>query len=93
MGGRTRVNLQVVVIIVFYRTKTRDVVIVIVYGGWIYKYLCNQSVSIATNVVSSNPVHGEFYSIQYYAMKFIRDLQPPCDHDHDGPLFLFCKTQ
>ena len=45
------------------------------HGGWIYKYLCNQSVSIATNVVSSNPVHGEFYSIQYYAMKFIRDLR------------------
>ena len=54
-------NLQVVVIIVFYRTKTRDVVIVIVYGGWIYKYLCNQSVYITTSVVSSTPGHGKFF--------------------------------
>ena len=31
-----------------------------------------QSVSINTNVVSSNPAHGEVYSIQHYVIKFDR---------------------
>ena len=30
-----------------------------------------QSVSITTNVVSSNLTHGEVYSIQHYVIKFI----------------------
>ena len=30
---------------------------------------------ITTNVVSSNPVHGEVYSIQQYAIKFVSDVQ------------------
>jgi hypothetical protein len=34
-----------------------------------------QSVTITTNVVSSNPTHGEVYSIQHYAIKFVSDLQ------------------
>ena len=29
-----------------------------------------QSVPITTNVVSSNPAHGEVYSIQHYVIKF-----------------------
>jgi hypothetical protein len=29
-----------------------------------------QSVPIITTVVSSNPVHGEMYSIQHYVIKF-----------------------
>ena len=33
-----------------------------------------QSVTITANVVSSNPAHGEVYSIQHYVTKFIRDL-------------------
>jgi hypothetical protein len=33
-----------------------------------------QSVSITTNVVSSNPAHGEVYSIQLYVIKFVSDL-------------------
>jgi len=33
-----------------------------------------QSVPITTNIASSNPVHGEVYSIQYYVIKFVRDL-------------------
>ena len=28
-----------------------------------------------TKVVSSNPVHGEVYSIQHYVMKFVSDLR------------------
>ena len=34
-----------------------------------------QSVPITTVVVSSNPVHGEVYSIQHYVIKFVSDLQ------------------
>ena len=34
-----------------------------------------QSVPITTKVVSSNPVHGEVYSIQHYVIKFDSDLQ------------------
>jgi hypothetical protein len=32
-----------------------------------------QSVPITTNVVSSNPVHGEVYSKQHYMIKFVSD--------------------
>jgi hypothetical protein len=34
-------------------------------NSWMYLQLPVQSVSITTNVESSNPVHGEMYSIQY----------------------------
>jgi hypothetical protein len=34
-----------------------------------------QSVPITTEVLSSNPAHGEVYSIQYYMIKFFSDLQ------------------
>ena len=34
-----------------------------------------QSVTITTNVVSSNPAHGEVYSLQHYAIKFVSDLR------------------
>jgi hypothetical protein len=34
-----------------------------------------QSVPITTNVVSSNSVHGEVYSIQHYVIKFVSDLR------------------
>jgi hypothetical protein len=33
------------------------------------------SVPITTTVVSSNPVRGEVYSIQYYVIKFASDLR------------------
>ena len=34
-----------------------------------------QSVSITTTVVSSNPVHGEVYSIQHFVIKLVSDLR------------------
>ena len=34
-----------------------------------------QSVPITTNVVSSNPAHGEMYSIQDYVIKLVSDLR------------------
>ena len=37
--------------------------------------LQEQSVPITTKVVSSNPVHGEVYTIQHYMIKFMSDLR------------------
>ena len=34
-----------------------------------------QSVALTTNIVSSNPAHGETYSIQHYVIKFVNDLR------------------
>jgi hypothetical protein len=34
-----------------------------------------QSVPITTNVVSSNPAHGEVYSIQHYVISFVSDVR------------------
>jgi hypothetical protein len=33
------------------------------------------SVPITTNVISSNPVYGDVYSIQHYVIKFVSDLR------------------
>jgi hypothetical protein len=48
------------------------------YSSWIYNY-CTCVISaglnnIASKVVSSNPVHGEVYSIQHYVMKLVCDF-------------------
>ena len=48
------------------------------YGSWINNYIVPvhvQSVPITTKVVSSNPVHGEVYSIQHYVIKFVSELR------------------
>jgi hypothetical protein len=34
-----------------------------------------QFVPITTNIVSSNPAHGEVESMQFYVIKFVSDLQ------------------
>ena len=34
-----------------------------------------QSVPIITEVVSSNPVHGEVYLLQHFVIKFVSELQ------------------
>ena len=40
-----------------------------------YNYFCLLNINpTTTNVVSSNPVHGEMYSIQHYVIKFVSDL-------------------
>ena len=38
-------------------------------------YLCMQSVAFTTNIVSSNPPHGEMYSLHHYVIKFVDDLR------------------
>ena len=45
---------------------------------WLDLQLHVQSVHITTKVVSSNPVHGEVYSIQYHVTKFVSDLRQGC---------------
>ena len=40
------------------------------YGSWIYNYNV-----LSPLVVSSNPAHGEVYSIQHYVIKFVIDLR------------------
>ena len=37
--------------------------------------LLMQSVPITTKVVSSNPTHGEVYSIQIYIITFVSDFR------------------
>ena len=44
------------------------------YGSWILQ-ISVQSAPIATKAVSSNPVHGEVYSIQPCVIKFVSDLR------------------
>ena len=43
--------------------------------SWLNLQLPLKLVSITTKVVSSNPVHGEVYSIQHYVIKFVSDLR------------------
>jgi hypothetical protein len=50
-----------------------------IYGCCTFKgSSCNhsmQSVPISTKIVSSNPAHGEVYSLQYYVIKFVCNLR------------------
>jgi len=60
----------------FYKTLVNKIkscfivwgaIVVMMYGSWIYNYLCNQCyISITTKVLSSNSVLGEVYSIQHF---------------------------
>jgi hypothetical protein len=47
-------------------------------------YLCIMRIAFAffhitAKVVSSNPVHGEVYSIQHYVIQFVSDLRQVSD--------------
>jgi hypothetical protein len=50
------------------------------YGSLINNYLCMQPVPITPKVVSSSPVHGEVYSIQYYKKLTSELLKSDFDH-------------
>ena len=41
-----------------------------------------QSMPITTKVVSSNPAHGEVYSLQLYVMESVSGLQQLCGFKH-----------
>ena len=47
----------------------------VVEGGVIDLQQAMSSVPNATNVVSSNPAHGEVYSMQHYEKRFVIDLR------------------
>ena len=46
---------------------------------WSLYFIHFDSVPITAKVVSSNPVHGEVYSIQHYVIKFVSDLRQVSD--------------
>jgi hypothetical protein len=48
-----------------------------------------QSMPVTTNVLSSNPIHGEVYSIHYYEIKFVRDLRSKIDTPNTN---MWCLT-
>jgi hypothetical protein len=56
-----------------FHNLIEEVVVVIVW--WLDWQLPVQLVPITTNVVSSNPIYGEVYSIQNYVIKFVSDLR------------------
>ena len=68
---------------IFYKTQNAKVlkqtaraVMVMIVWYWYWQLdlkLHIQSVPITTNGVSSNPAHGEVYSIQHYVIKFVSD--------------------
>ena len=43
-----------------------------------YHMIVGFSMPVTTKVVSSNPVHGEVYSIQHYVIKFVGDFRQVC---------------
>ena len=50
----------------------------VVEGGVMDLQLAMSSVPISTNVVSSNPAHGEVYSMQHYVKRFVIDMRQVC---------------
>ena len=61
-----------------------------------------QSVPITTKVGSSNPVHGEVYSIQHFVIKFVSDVRqawwfspgtPITKTDHHDITVIFVVTR
>jgi len=42
--------------------------------GFTTTYTISTIESLLANVVSSNPAHGEVYSIQHYVIKFVKDF-------------------
>ena len=70
-----------------YCTVPSGLLLTVIYVGavvvvivWLLDLLlCVQLVPITTNVVSSNPLHGEVYSIQHYVIKFVSDLRQVSD--------------
>jgi hypothetical protein len=52
-----------------------------------------QSVPFTSKVVSSNPVHGEEYSIQHYGRKFVNDLRQSGGFSPGTPVSFTNKTK
>ena len=67
------IDRQFIMIVKGFIGLVRAVVVMIVWQ--LDLQLPMQSVPITTEVVSSNPVHGELYSILHYVIKFVSDLR------------------
>jgi hypothetical protein len=66
----------IVLYIEYYHIYVRTWGAIVVVIVWLLDLqLPVQSMPITTEAVSSNPVHGEVYSIQNYVIKFVSDLQ------------------
>ena len=75
-NGSDRVVFFVVVLFYYFLQPAVGYVI-----PWQAFYLIlsgETSHSQMTNVVSSNPAHGELYSIQHYVIKIVSDLRQVC---------------
>jgi len=57
------------------KTKMKDGDVIVVIVWCLDLQLPMQSAPIPTTVVSSNPAHGEVYSIEHYVLKFVSDLR------------------
>ena len=77
--------INIHVVLIFYLTSTLhnnigidQNIINAIYWGWIPFSIsmsaAMQSVPIKTEVVSSNPPHGEVFLMQYYVIKFVSYL-------------------
>ena len=63
-------------LLVYMYQTTRNICTVVVMIIWqLDLQLPMPSVPIATNIVSSNLVHGEVYLIQHFVIKFVSDLR------------------
>ena len=62
-------QIQLMMVYIFIHQIEGAVLVVIVW--WLDLKLPMQSMPITTKVVSSNPAHGEVYTIQHYVIKFV----------------------
>ena len=60
-----------------FNTTSSDstVLFVVLLALTLFFVIHMQSVPITTNVMSSNPAHGEVYLMQHYVIKFVSDLR------------------
>ena len=58
-----------------YCYSKEDIPEFVIYPLMYSQFLPVKPVTITTRIVSSNPVHGEMYSIQHYVIKFVSDLR------------------
>jgi hypothetical protein len=88
----------------FVRSSQTDIririligVVLVVVVWWLDLQLSMQSIPITTNVLSSNPTHGEVYSIQHYMIKFVSDLRQVSGFHRElrfsPPLTLWVRTR
>jgi hypothetical protein len=66
--------------------------IVVVIVWWLDLQRPVLSVPITAKVVSSNPAHGEVYSIQHYVIKFVSDMRQVSGFFHHDTTEILLKV-